>query len=141
MLYAVVQTQAHDANSQLRCYEIVMGILYEGTGFDPALSIVWHSLANARRLMFKTVGLQAQTAACIKPRYQLERQYLEAANAQEVEVARGGGPTGKPFRFVRACARFGWQVVFDLESSWRRFSLLVFPTKHSLFLCSVITFT
>ena len=44
-------------------------------------------------------------------------------------------PTGKSFRFVRACARSGCQVEFELKSGEGVFPFPFWPAEVSLFPC------
>ena len=56
-------------------------------------------------------------------------------HADDMYVVGGGTPTGKSFRFVRACARSGCQVEFDLESGTRPFPFHFRHAEFSIFLC------
>lgn len=96
---------------KMRCYEVVMGILNEGADYEPALAIIWQTLANARRLMFKTPGLEQSTAQSIDLRVQLEMKYAEGIVAKqkaENETADEGCET--------ATVQIDWRVVVETDA-------------------------
>lgn len=74
----------------MRCSEIVFGVFCGSTRLEPIRSMIWSTLADARRMILKDSDIEEQATLILQSREdRVENDFAKQVNAYKIEASNG----------------------------------------------------